>query len=148
MYQVIKDLVKEKDLIAFFENITPSPDQEDDVALYLERRIWVYVFGHTQIKPKTILEKINILSHQKQNYMTGLESFYAESVAEGISIGEQKGEARGISLGKAEGKAEGILLTTKIIKLHTRGFGVAAIAEKLETEIEIVHIAIAEYEAE
>ena len=39
-------------------------------------------------------------------------------------------------------------LTAKIIKLYTKGFEVAAIAEKLQTEIEMVQTAIAEYEAE
>jgi predicted transposase YdaD len=184
MHQVIKSLVKERDLINFFEDITPTPEAEDDIARYLERRIWVYVFGNTKVKPKNILQKINILSHQKQNYMTGLESFYYETIeegkAEGISIGEARGislgkaegislgkaegislgkaegislgKAEGISLGKAEGislgKAEGVSLTTKIIKLYTKGFDAVNIAEKLQTELETVATVIAKYEAE
>jgi predicted transposase/invertase (TIGR01784 family) len=56
----------------------------------------------------------------------------AEGKAEGITIGEQKG----------------LLLTAKIIKLYTKGVSAAAIAEQLETELETVQAAIAEYEAE
>jgi predicted transposase/invertase (TIGR01784 family) len=176
MYQVIKELVQEKDLISFFEGITPSPDKEDDLVLFLEKRIWVYVFGNTAVKPQTILEKINILSHQKQNYMTGLESFYAESVAEGVAQGVaqgieqgvaqgieqgvaqgieqgvaqgiEQGVAQGIEQGVAQGEAHGLLLTAKIIKLHTRGFDALHIAETLEAELKTVHTAIAIYEAD
>ncbi len=54
----------------------------------------------------------------------------------------------GIAEGMIIGKAEGILLTTKIIKLYTKGFDAAAIAKKLATDIEIVNTAIAEYEVE
>lgn len=61
MHQVIKSLLKQKELVLFFENITPAPDKEDGLVLFLERRAWVYVFGHTDIKPSTIAEKLNIL---------------------------------------------------------------------------------------
>jgi hypothetical protein len=53
-----------------------------------------------------------------------------------------------LSKAKAEGKAEGLLLTANIIKLYTKGFDAGTIAEKLQTQIETVQTAIAEYEAE
>jgi PD-(D/E)XK nuclease family transposase len=80
----------------------------------------------------------------------------AEGKAEGMSLGKAEGmslgKAEGMSLGKAEGitigEQKGLLLTAKIIKLYTKGFAAAAITEKLETELETVQAAIAEYEAE
>jgi predicted transposase/invertase (TIGR01784 family) len=106
----------------------------DDV---LTKAILSYIFNYSDVKPMEIIEKVRLLSSPKQeNYMSTLNQFYTE--------GELRGELRGISLGKAEG----LLLTAKIIKLYTRGFKAAAIAEKLETELETVNAAIAEYEAE
>ena len=62
--------------------------------------------------------------------------------------GAQYGKAEGITIGEQKGKAEGLLLTTKIIKLYTRGFAAAAIAEKLAIDLTTVAAAIAEYEAD
>ena len=101
------------------------------------KAIMSYVFGYSEEKPIEIIEKIRLLSTPQQlDYMSTLTQFYTEGKALGITIGEQKG------------KAEGLQLTAKIIKLYTRGFEAAAIAEKLSIDTETVHFAIAEYEAE
>jgi predicted transposase/invertase (TIGR01784 family) len=71
-----------------------------------------------------------------------------EGIAEGIAIGEARGEQKGKAEGITIGEQKGLLLTAKIIKLYTKGFVAAAIAEQLETEVETVQAAIAEYEAE
>lgn len=67
-------------------------------------------------------------------------------IREVSNTAKEEGKAEGIVIGEARGKAEGLLLTTKIIKLYTRGLAAVAIAEKLEIDAETVYFAIAQYE--
>jgi predicted transposase/invertase (TIGR01784 family) len=77
-----------------------------------------------------------------------IDTAFDEGKAEGIAEGKAEGIAEGKAEGIALGEQKGLQLTAKIIKLYTRGFDAETIAEKLQTEIETVNIAIAEYEAE
>jgi predicted transposase/invertase (TIGR01784 family) len=139
MRQVITRNLGADALILLLDSVVNAQDfgQANDM---FSKAILSYAFNYSNEKPLDIIEKIRLSASSKQeNYMSTLNQFYTE----GISLGK----AEGISLGKAEGKTEGLLLTAKIIKLYARGFGAVAIAEKLETELETVNTAIAEYEA-
>ncbi len=69
MYQVIKELLSEPELVPFFEDITPDPKDENEITRYSEHTIWFYVFGNTETKPLEIIKQIKILTNQKNNYM-------------------------------------------------------------------------------
>jgi predicted transposase YdaD len=139
MRQVIEEALSIDDLIVFIQEIAEVLDN-NGINDGLTSRIYTYIFGNTEADYDNVMANIHISNQQKNNTMSILHQLYHKGEAQGISLGEARG--------KAEGKAEGLLLTAKIIKLYAKGFEAAAIAEKLETELEIVQAAIAEYEAE
>jgi predicted transposase/invertase (TIGR01784 family) len=139
MRQVAEEALSADALVVFIQEIADIMDS-NAINGGLTSRIYTYIFGNTEADYDNVMATVHISNQQKNNVMSVLHQLY------------HKGEAVGISLGKAEGitigEQKGLLLTAKIIKLHTRGFDAAAIAEKLETEVATVNTAITEYEAD
>ena len=135
MRQVAEEALAAADLVVFIEEITAILDNNADDA-GLSYRVYTYIFGNSDADVDDVMSKVHISNQQKNNTMSILQQLY------------QKGEIRGISLGEARGEARGIALTTKIIKLHTRGVVAEVIAEQLAIDVQTVHNAIAQFEAE
>jgi predicted transposase YdaD len=147
MRQVIEEALSIDDLVVFIQEIAEVIDN-NGINDGLTSRIYTYIFGNTEANYDNVMANIHISNQQKNNTMSILHQLYHKGEAQGISLGEARGKAEGKAEGITIGEQKGLLLTAKIIKLHTKGFDATAIAEKLVIELEMVATAIAEYEAE
>ena len=126
----------------------------DDIPKFLNEPVFERAFETAKFTNLSQMQQIDYENSRlhyigiREVYNTAKEEGLAEGLAEGKAEGLAEGKAEGLSQGLAIGKTEGLMLTTKIIKLYIQGIQAAAIAEKLATDIETVHLAIAQYEAE